>query len=200
MAGSAQATPLEVRTRVLGALENNVYVAACPTTGAALIIDPADEAEEILAEAAGLSIVGIALTHGHGDHLGALAGLRRTLGPPVFLHPDDAPLAGVTDARPLADGDVLRVGRLGVRVLHTPGHTPGSVCYLTAGHLFSGDALFPGGPGATVGPAAFARAIASLRSRLFILPDATVVLPGHGPSTTIGTERPYLDEWERRGW
>ncbi len=191
---------LVVRVAVVGPLENNAYVVACPRTGRAVIIDPADEPERILEAAAGLSVRVVLITHGHPDHVGAAPALQRALGVPLYLHPAEAPSAGVEGARPLADGDEIRFGRAALRVIHTPGHTPGSVCFLGGGCLFSGDTLFPGGPGATGDRAAFAAVMASLRQRLFTLPDDIRVLPGHGPGTTIGAERPHLGEWERRGW
>jgi hydroxyacylglutathione hydrolase len=191
---------LAVRAAVVGALENNAYVAACSRTGRAVIIDPADEPEQILALAAGLSVAAILITHGHPDHVGAARALQRALAVPIYLHPADVPLSGLAAARPLAHGGEISFGRASLRVIHTPGHTSGSVCLLGGGLLFSGDTLFPGGPGATGDRAAFAVIMTSLRERIFTLPNATRVLPGHGPGTTIGAERPELDEWERRGW
>lgn len=191
---------LLVRSLVAGPLENNVYLAACPATGRALLIDPADDAVRILEMAAGWQVGEILLTHGHQDHLGAAAAVSRALGAPLRLHPDDAALAGLAATTPLADGEWITCGNRSLEVRHTPGHTLGSVCLAAPGILFSGDTLFPGGPGATEGRAAFAAVMASLRGRLFTLPDDTLVLPGHGPATTLGAERPALDEWERRGW
>ena len=191
---------LAVAAVVIGPLENNVYLAACPRTGRAVVVDPTDDAGRILETAADLSVQAILLTHGHPDHVAAAPALQRALGAPIYLHPADAPAAGLAGARPLADGDEIRFGGAALRVIHTPGHTPGSACFYGGGCLFSGDTLFPGGPGATGGRGAFITIMASLRERLFTLPDDTQVLPGHGPGTTIGAERPDLDEWERRGW
>ncbi len=196
----APAGGLVVRALVAGPLDNNVYLATCPATGRAVLIDPAAGASRILEAAAGLQVEAILLTHGHHDHLGAARTVARVLGVPVRLHPADAALAGLPGPRPLADGEQIACGALALEVLHTPGHTPGSVCFLAGATLFSGDTLFPGGPGATSGRALFHQVMASLRRRLFVLPDTTTVLPGHGPATTIGAERPHLDEWEQRGW
>ncbi|MFH1329973.1 MAG: MBL fold metallo-hydrolase [Actinomycetota bacterium] len=191
---------LLVRSLVAGPLENNVYLAACPETRRAVLIDPADDAEKILEAAAGLAVEAILLTHGHHDHLGAAVEVSRALALPLRLHPADAALAGLSRTLPLAEGEQIHCGNVTLEVRHTPGHTLGSVCLRSGSTLFSGDTLFPGGPGATDSPVAFGRVMASLRRQLFTLPDDTAVLPGHGPATTIGAERPSLDEWERRGW
>jgi len=197
---AAEGGRLLVRSVVAGPLENNVYLAACRATGRAVLIDPAAAAARLAEAAAGLSVEAVLLTHGHEDHLGAALEMSRRYSVPPRLHPGDAALAGLPEALPLADGEQIRCGRVTFEVRHTPGHTPGSVCFLAEGCLFSGDTLFPGGPGATDGPEAFRRAMDSLRRRLFTLPDTTLVLPGHGPATTIGAERSSLDDWERRGW
>ena len=191
---------LAVWVVVVDPLENNAYLAACPRTGGAVLIDPADEPDRLLAGAAGLTVEAILVTHGHPDHLGAAIALRGAWGIPVYLHPADRDRAGLAGVRPLAHGQEVAFGEAALRVIHTPGHTPGSVCFLGGGCLFSGDTLFPGGPGATEERTAFATVMASLREQLFVLPDETAVLPGHGPGTTIGAERPFLDEWQLRGW
>ncbi|HEX9124678.1 MAG TPA: MBL fold metallo-hydrolase [Actinomycetota bacterium] len=187
--------PLQVVKFAVGEFDNNVYVVACQ--GLALIVDGAAEPERILGEVEDLDVIGIVQTHNHPDHVQALAAITEALHVPVHAHPDD-PMP--VPARPLADGDVLRVGSVKVRVLHTPGHTPGSTCHLVDGFLFTGDTLFPGGPGNTMGnPARFSRIMESL-DRLFEQPDHTRVCPGHGLDTTIGRERPYVEAWRARGW
>ncbi|HWC15158.1 MAG TPA: MBL fold metallo-hydrolase [Actinomycetota bacterium] len=189
-----------VRKIEVGEMENNVYVLECPHTHEAFLVDASFEAEKILAEASGCDIVAILQTHGHFDHVQALAELKERLAVPVYAHPsDDYPVA---IDRVLSDGDVLTFGKgHEVKVLHTPGHTPGGVCFLTGNHLIAGDTLFPGGPGNTWGdPDAFAQIIDQIEAKLFTLPDETIVYPGHGKGTTIGAEKPHLQEWKDRGW
>jgi glyoxylase-like metal-dependent hydrolase (beta-lactamase superfamily II) len=123
-----------------------------------------------------------------------------TLGIPIRIHPADAVPAGLAEFAPIAPEEIIEVGDLRLRAIHTPGHTPGSTCFLLDDLLFSGDTLFPGGPGATHSPDQFAEIMGSLERHLFALPDETRVLPGHGLDTTIGAERPSLPEWRRRGY
>lgn len=190
---------LIVRKITVGNMDNNVYVLECPETHEAVIVDGCFEADTILAGAEGASVVAIVQTHGHMDHVQALPELKEKLGVPVMAHPgDDYP---IEIDRELGDGDTIGFGRRSARVLHTPGHTPGGICLQLGGHLISGDTLFPGGPGNTWGDAdAFARIIAAITDKLFVLPDETAVYPGHGKDTTIGAERPHLQEWKERGW
>lgn len=180
----------------VGPWDNNVYVISAG--GEAIVVDGAAEPDRILQELEGLRCVGIVETHGHHDHVGALTDLVRALDVPVLAHPDDRmPVA----ARPLLGGERLPVGGARLEVLATPGHTPGSLCYRIGDFLFSGDTLFPGGPGNTFGDAgAFARIMASLDSLFAALPDGTRVCPGHGLDTTIGRERPNVETWRARGW
>ena len=190
---------LIVRKVEVGTMGNNTYYLECPETHEALLVDGCFEADKIIAAGDGAKVVAIVQTHGHFDHVEALADLQRRLGVEVCAHPgDDYP---VDIGRRLSDGDSITFGRRTATVLHTPGHTPGSVCFLVGRHLVSGDTLFPGGPGNTRGNAdAFARIISSIENRLFVLPDDTAVYPGHGADTTIGAERPSLQEWIERGW
>ncbi len=191
---------LEITRVVVGPLDNNVFVARCRSTGEAVLIDAADEPALLLDLCRRLGVAAVLETHGHPDHTRAVPDLRRA-GLPVWVRPEDAPRLPGYDAL-LEDGQVIEVGRLRLTVMHTPGHTPGSACFRVEGSpvLFSGDTLFPGGPGATRGPGAdFATIIRSVE-RLFGLPGETIVMPGHGADTTIAEERPHLGEWVARGW
>ena len=190
---------LIVRKIRVGDMENNVYVLECPETHDALVVDACFEPETILAGSDGANVVGIVQTHAHFDHVQALPGLKAKLAVPVLAHPgEDYPVA---IDRELSDGDSISFGNRRVTVLSTPGHTPAGICLWTEGHLVSGDTLFPGGPGNTWGdPDAFAKIIRSIESKLFVLPDETAVYPGHGEDTTIGAEKPHLQEWKDRGW
>jgi len=185
---------LRVRKFSVGEYDNNVYVVSDGDD--ALIVDGADAPERILEEVAGRRVVGIVQTHNHFDHVRALASLVEALGAPVYAHASD-PMP--VETRPLDDDAALTVGGTTIQALHTPGHTPGSTCYVAGTLLFSGDTLFPGGPGKTSDRASFERIMHSL-DRLFSLPDDTRVCPGHGLDTTIGRERPYVEVWRRRGW
>lgn len=196
-----QDATIGVRALVVGALENNVYTIVCRRSGDAALVDAAAEPERILDWVADLPITAILTTHGHFDHVGAAAAVSRALGVGVRIHPADAAMAGLDTSLPIRDGEIIRIGDLAVRAIHTPGHTPGSTCFQVGDLLFSGDTLFPGGPGATGGdPSRFAEIMRSLEEHLFVLPDRTRVLPGHGLDTTIGEERPSLPEWWRRGY
>ncbi|MEX0873619.1 MAG: MBL fold metallo-hydrolase [Actinomycetota bacterium] len=193
--------PAEITKLSVGSMDNNVYFIAVGDEAAAVDAG-SNEADEVLAELGDRRLSVILQTHNHGDHVVTLKDVVLKTGAPVVAHPADGlPVP----AEPLSDGDVRELGGVSFRVLHTPGHTPGSVCFLLqeAGesHLFAGDTLFPGGPGNTFGNArAFETIIRSLETKLFVLPDETHVYPGHGADTTIGKERPSLEEWRARGW
>jgi len=186
---------------VVGPLDNNVFVMRCSHTGEAVLVDAADEPDLLLELSRRLGVRRVLTTHGHRDHIGAVPAMRRA-GYPVGVTPEDAPMLPAHDFL-LEDGSVLEVGRLRLATIATPGHTPGSMCFRVEGSpvLLSGDTLFPGGPGKSSGPGGdFATIIRSVEERLFTLPDDTIVMPGHGADTTIGTERPHLREWVARGW
>jgi glyoxylase-like metal-dependent hydrolase (beta-lactamase superfamily II) len=190
---------LIVRKIRVGDMENNTYVLECPETHAALLVDGCFEPDTLIAGTGGADVVGIVQTHAHGDHIQALPELVQRLQVPVHAHPGESYPVPIDHA--LEDGDEIEFGNRGARVIFTPGHTPGSVCLLVGRHLVSGDTLFPGGPGNTWGDAErFAQIIEMISTKLFVLPDDTVVYPGHGLDTTIGDEKPHLQEWIDRGW
>ena len=196
------ATGAEIHQVVVGDFDNNVFVLRCTETGDAVLLDAANEHERLLDLCKGLGVRQVLETHGHWDHIQAVPQLRDA-GYAVAVTAEDAAMLPSYDDV-LVDDDVLEVGRLRLRTILTPGHTPGSMCFLLEGHpvLFSGDTLFPGGPGATKFEGGdFPTIIRSVEDRLFAPLDADViVLPGHGDRTTIGAERPHLQEWVDRGW
>lgn len=192
---------VEIRKLSVGPMDNNAYVLVDTGSGKALLIDAANEASRLLTEVDGLDLVAIVTTHGHRDHWQALAPVADATAAPVFLHPADQDLVPRPADEELVDGQVIGFGSAEVSVIHTPGHTPGSTCLLLGGrHLFTGDTLFPGGPGRTTTPDAFTAIMRSLDERVFTLPDDTWVYPGHGDDTTLGAERPSIPEWRARGW
>lgn len=185
-------------------VENNVYVIG--DDHECLVIDAAHDAGPILQAVAGRTVKAILLTHGHDDHIGAVRELKEATGAPVHLHPDDFFLYERVFADPpdtaLAEGDTFVVGETDVRVLHTPGHAPGACCFYVPdlAALFSGDTLFAGGPGATGRSFSdFDTIIDSISNKLLTLPSETLVLTGHGDTTTIGKEAPHRQEWIDRG-
>lgn len=192
---------LEVHKVVVGPMDNNVFVLRCTETGEAVLLDAANEHDRLLDLCTALGVTRVLETHGHWDHIQAVPQLRDA-GYAVHVTAEDADMLPSYD-QVLEDDSVVEVGRLRLRTIHTPGHTPGSMSFLIEGRpiLFSGDTLFPGGPGATKFPGGdFPTIIDSVENRLLTLPPETLVLPGHGDDTKIGTERPHLQEWIDRGW
>jgi glyoxylase-like metal-dependent hydrolase (beta-lactamase superfamily II) len=194
-------TGFEVHAIVVGPMDNNVFVIRCTETGDAVLIDAANEHERLLELCRTLGVRRVVETHGHWDHIQAVPAVRDA-GYDVAITEADSAMLPSYDSL-LADDSVIEVGRLRLRTIATPGHTPGSMCFSLEGTpiLLSGDTLFPGGPGnATFEGGDFATIIDSIDSRLFTMPPGTLVLPGHGDWTTIGAERPHLDAWIERGW
>lgn len=173
----------------LGPFANNAYVVRPVGGGAATVVDAPAGAEAIVAALAGAAVERIVVTHSHRDHWDGFGVLRAYTAAPVFASERETELDASRGVQPLADGATFAVGAAQVEVIHTPGHTPGSICLRVGGALLTGDTLFPGGPGNSRSPEALAQEIASITGRLYVLPDATLVLPGHGPGTTIGTSR-----------
>ena len=182
-------------------VDNNVWIVG--NEREVLVVDAAHDADAIAEAVGDRRVVAVVCTHAHDDHVNVAPALADRFGAPILLHPADAPLWEMThpDRKPdaeLSDGEVLTADGMTLRVLHTPGHSPGS-CSLYApdlGTVFTGDTLFQGGPGAT--GRSFS-SFDSIRSRLLTLPGDTVVRTGHGDPTTIGAELPHLEEWIARG-
>lgn len=193
----------------VGPMDNNTYLIQCAATGATLLVDAANDADRILALIEQETAGGIALivtTHQHPDHWQALTAVAESTGAPTAAHSLDADPLPVRPQRILAEGDTITVGDLTLDIIHLVGHTPGSVTLaLTDGsgrtHLFTGDCLFPGGVGKTWQPGDFETLLEGVTTKLFDrYGDDTVVYPGHGDDTTLGAERPQLQEWRSRGW
>jgi len=192
---------LRIDKIVVGPFENNVFVVRDKQTGDAVLVDAANEHELLLDVSRATGVRRVLTTHGHFDHIGAVTQMRDA-GIDVGIASEDARMLPSYDFI-IPDEEAIPVGDLRLHTIHTPGHTPGSTCFLLEGHpvLFSGDTLFPGGVGNTsLAGGDFPTIIRSVDRRLFTLPAETLVLPGHGLDTTIGTERPHLDEWVERGW
>lgn len=187
---------------VVGPIANNVFIVRCNLSGEAVLVDAANEHERLLELCRTLNVQRVIETHGHWDHIAAVAEVRDA-GYEVAVSALDATRLPSYDTV-IEDGDLISFGQQSLRVLATPGHTEGSLCFELSGHpvLFSGDTLFPGGPGATSFEGGdFSAIIDSIENKLFSkLSFDTLVLPGHGQSTTIGAESPHLPEWIARGW
>ncbi|HEU4759820.1 MAG TPA: MBL fold metallo-hydrolase [Dehalococcoidia bacterium] len=173
----------------LGPYANNAYVIADAASGQALVVDMPFGGEAVVEAVAGLRVTAIVLTHTHPDHWATYDLVKGATGAPVLCHPAERIMPAVRIDRPLADDDELSLGGVTVRVLHTPGHTPGSCCFLVGGFLIAGDTLFPGGPGHSDRPEDLRQMVQSITTHLYALPDDTLVLPGHGDGTTIGRSK-----------
>ena len=194
-------TDVRVDKFVVGPFENNVFVVRDKRSGDAVLIDAANEHDLLLDVARATGVRRVLTTHGHWDHIQAVTAMRDA-GLDVGIAAADAAMLPSYDFV-IPDDEQYGVGDLRMRSIHTPGHTAGSTSFLLEGKplLFTGDTLFPGGPGNTSTPgASFEQILASIDRRLFTLPADLIVLPGHGLDTTLGEERPHLPEWVDRGW
>jgi hydroxyacylglutathione hydrolase len=207
-----------IKRIVVGSLSANCYVVGSEATKAGMVIDPGGNGEEIKKAIAssGLDIQLIVLTHGHSDHIAALYDIQDMTGAEVAIHIEDADFLegrgafssqfGISYKTPhppdrlLREADNIAIGNMNFTVIHTPGHTPGSICLRSGDIVFTGDTLFRRGIGTTLMPGSSRRQLLeSIRTRLMVLPDSVILYPGHGRDTTIGAERrdnPYVrGEW-----
>ncbi|MCL4534553.1 MAG: MBL fold metallo-hydrolase [Bacteroidetes bacterium] len=196
--GQEDSTCLQVRRLVVGSSQTNCYLLVCPSTLESVILDPGAEAEKILQRAQPTRVKYILLTHGHGDHTGALEEVQWKTAAPMGAHPADADRLPCAPDLALEDGERVRFGEVELKVIHVPGHTPGSIALLAGSRLFGGDTVFPGGPGHTRSPEDFQQIVASIRDRILPLPDVTRVLPGHGAGTTVREVREEYVAFEAR--
>lgn len=206
----------------VGPIMANCFIIGCEETKLAAVIDPGDEASEILKALAEekLSLQYIINTHGHFDHVGANKKLKEVTGAEILIHSKDAPMLSklsVTAAafglraenspgpdREVSDGDIISFGKVTLKVIHTPGHTPGGISILTGNHLFSGDTLFAGSIGRTDLPGGdYETLISTIRKKIFTLDEKVIVHPGHGPDTRISDEKihnPFVGEGRKAMW
>ncbi len=185
----AKDNALQIERLELGPYGTNAYILVCQKTRDSVLIDTPAEASTIMDRLKGTNPKYILLTHNHMDHLGAFSELRSRLKVPVAVHAlDTGNLPSPPDIL-LSDGDVVSFGNLKLEVLHTPGHTPGSLCFRAGKYLIAGDTIFPGGPGHSRSPADLKRIIKSITEKIFVLPDDTQIYPGHGDSTVLKKEK-----------
>ena len=205
-AGERELDGLTIHKLSVGPMDNNAYLLVDGASGQGLLIDAANEGDRLLQLIGDVPVGTIVTTHRHGDHWQALAQVRQVTGARTVAHPLDAPALPVPTTDEVSHGDTVSVGSSTLSVVHLRGHTPGSIALAyedSTGtvHLFTGDSLFPGGPGRTTSPTDFTSLMDDLESRVFgAFPDSCWVYPGHGNDTTLGAERPSVPEWRARGW
>ena len=173
----------------LGPFGTNSYIMTCLKTGDSVVFDAPGDAPKILGQLKQTNPRYILMTHSHMDHTGALAQLKSALNVPIAAHTADAGRLPIAPDTLLADGQAIAFGNIQLKAIHSPGHTPGSLCFYTKGYLISGDTLFPDGPGKTGSPSDFRQIVESLKNRIFVLPDDTRVFPGHGNHTVLRKEK-----------
>jgi glyoxylase-like metal-dependent hydrolase (beta-lactamase superfamily II) len=189
MTVAAKDEKIQIEKMSLGPYETNTYIITCLKTKASAVIDAPGDAEKVIEAVRDTNVKYILMTHNHMDHTGAMAELRSALGVPIAAHEADAGNMPVKPDMLLNDGDILSVGELEIRVIHTPGHTPGGLCFYTGNYLLAGDTIFKDGPGRTNSSAALHQVIASITEKIFTLPDDTQIFPGHGDSTVLKEEK-----------
>ena len=176
---------IRIEIMQLGSWGTNTYTVVCQQTRDSLVVDAPANADKIIASLKDTNPRYILLTHGHSDHVGVLGELRERLKVPLAAHAADSRSMRMPPEMLLSDGDSLSFGNLEIKVLHTPGHTPGGLCFHIGKYLFAGDTLFPGGPGRTWSPETFKQVVDSITMKIYTLPDDTLVCPGHGKTITV---------------
>ena len=198
MAVVVKTETIQIERYELGPFGTNSYIMTCLTTSDSVVFDAPGDAPEILVQLEHTNPKYILMTHNHMDHTGALAELKSALNVPLSAHAADADRLPIPADKLLADGEAITFGNINLAVLHTPGHTPGSLCFYTKGYLISGDTLFPDGPGKTGSSADFRLIVESLRDKIFVLPDDTQVFAGHGDDTVLGKEKQAFEAFSAR--
>ena len=185
----AEDKDVKIERLELGPWGTNAYIVVCRKTGDSVIVDAPAEADTIMDRLQGTNPRYILLTHNHMDHLGALAELRTQLKIPVAVHASDTGNLPSPPEMLLNDSDIISCGNISLQVLHTPGHTPGSLCFKVGKYLLAGDTIFPGGPGKTGSPSNFSQIMKSITEKIFTLADDTQIYPGHGDATVLKKEK-----------
>lgn len=184
---------LEIHRLETDPFGTNAYLLCCKQSEEAILVDAPGNADIIFAHLSGYKVKLIIITHGHVDHIMALEEIKHSLQAPLAVHTKDSALLPLKSDMHLNDGDRLACGEQQIIVLHTPGHTAGSICLLIGKYLLAGDTIFPGGPGKTATPADFKTIYRTIQEKILPLPDDTVILSGHGEPTTLGTERKLIN-------
>ena len=176
----------------------NAYLIICPLTSEGLLIDAPGNAEKILEKLSGINVSWIIITHGHADHTLVLEEIKEKLESPLAVHHEDKDLLPLKADRLLEEGDTIQCDRQSITILHTPGHTRGSICLKIGKYLLSGDTIFPNGPGKTASANDFKTICKSIEAKILPLADDTVILPGHGEPTTVGKERKLITDFKSK--
>jgi glyoxylase-like metal-dependent hydrolase (beta-lactamase superfamily II) len=189
---------LEIQCLETDPFGTNAYLLLCRKSKEAILVDAPGDADIILNHLSGFRVKMIIITHGHVDHTMALKEIKDALQAPLAAHINDSAMLPIEPDLNLSDGDQLTCGEHQVMVIHTPGHTAGSICLLIGSYLLAGDTIFPGGPGKTANSADFKTILHTIQQKILSLPDETVILSGHGELTKVGTERKLIEAFSAR--